>query len=252
MNLQNIVITDIVKTQTISRAKGIDNQICNRSNHGISFCISGQITYYHNGKEFVSTPNSAVYLPMGATYHSKTDRTGLFPLINFQCQHPLSDTIVVIPLQSAEPYLADFDQLQKSFVLPHGKLHSMELFYGILAKLSTETHAKQSTLAPVVRYLEANIHDSTLTNATLAAQLSYSEVYFRKLFTSIYGCTPHRYIMNLRIRRAKQLLADGILSITAIAEQCGFSSVYHLSRAFKQSVGISPSDYSRNNRHSNI
>lgn len=252
MDLQNIIITAIDKTQTISRVKGKDNQICNRPNHGISFCISGQITYYHKGKEFVSTPNTAVYLPMGATYESKTDKTGLFPLINFHCQVPLSDTIMVIPLRSPEPYLAEFDQLTKSLLLPHGKLRSMELFYSILAKLSAETHAKQTTLAPVVRYLEANIHDRTLSNATLAARLCYSEVYFRKLFTSVYGCTPHRYIMNLRIRRAKQLLADGILSVTAIAEQCGFSSVYHLSRAFKQTVGISPSEYSQNNRQSNI
>ena len=252
MPLQDIIITNISSIQTISRSKGKDVQITKRTDHGLSFCISGQITYSHKGKEFVSSPGNAVYLPMGATYHSQTDRTGLFPLINFQCQNPLSDTIMVIPLQSPETYLTDFDQLKKSYLLPHGKLHSMELFYGILAKLSAETHAKQATLAPIVRYLEDNIHDSSLTNATLAAHLSYSEVYFRKLFTSVYGCTPHRYIMNLRIRRAKQLLADGILSVTAIAEQCGFSSVYHLSRAFKQTVGISPSEYSQNNRQSNI
>ena len=252
MALQDTVITCIDSIQTISRPKGKNDQIKKRSYHGISFCIGGQVTYYHNGKEFISTPGNAVYLPMGATYHSQTDRTGLFPLINFQCENPPSDTIMVIPLQSPESYLADFENLKKSFLLPHSKLRSMELFYGILGKLAAEAHAKQSILAPVVRFLEDNIHDSTLSNATLAAQLCYSEVYFRKLFTSVYGCSPHRYILNLRMRLAKQLLADGILSISAVAEQCGFSSVYHFSRTFKQFVGISPSEYSLQNRQSKI
>ena len=45
-----------------------------------------------------------------------------------------------------------------------------------------------------------------------------------------------------------QLLSEGYHSINEIAESCGFSSVYHFSRAFHNAVGCSPTDYGRNAR----
>ena len=57
--------------------------------------------------------------------------------------------------------------------------------------------------------------------------------------------TPRQYILDLRLRLARQLLSETRESIGAIAEQCGFSSVYHFSRAFHQSTGRTPSEYRR-------
>lgn len=252
MGLQDIIITGIDSIQTVSRTKRQDGQICNRPRHGLSFCLEGQITYVMDGKEYISTPHNAVFLPEGATYTSYTDRAGSFPLINFHCATPPTNEILVINLQNPESYLAQFEQLKKTFLLPHGKLRSFEQFYGILGRLAVENEAQHGLLAPAMAYLEDHIHDPNLSNAALASQLGYSEVYFRKLFTQVYGCSPHSYILELRIRQAKQLLSDGILSVGAIAEQCGFSSVYHFSRSFKRMVGLSPTEYSRQNRQSKL
>jgi AraC-like DNA-binding protein len=54
------------------------------------------------------------------------------------------------------------------------------------------------------------------------------------------------------MRRAKQLLTDGMLTVSAIAEQCGFSSVYHFSRAFKQTTGLSPTAYAKQNHQTKL
>ena len=252
MELQDTVITKVENILTVSRTRDHDGRIDGRKNHGLSFCLDGQITYFHNGREYVSAPGYAVYLPENAVYTSRTDRSGHFPLINFHSAEPLSDSFLVIPLQNQEKYIAQFDSLKHTALLPHSRLRLMEQFYGMLAMLYADMNAKSAILSPAMEYLEANLHDPQLSNSLLAEQLGFSEVHFRKQFTKVFGEPPHRYILNLRIRRSKQLLADGIFSIGVIAEQCGFSSVYHFSRAFKRSVGLSPSEYAKQNRQTKL
>lgn len=248
MALHDIVITNIDSIQTISRTKGQCTQITDRKWYGLSFCLEGQLTYLHKGQEHVSAPGNVVILPKGQSYSIRTDRTGQFPLINFQCAQPFTDSILVIPLQSSELYIAEFESMKRLFLLPHSKLRVMELFYGILGRLAAERDLGNGVLSPAIEYLEQHISDPSLSNALLAQRLGFSEVHFRKQFTQLYGTSPHQYIVELRIRKAKQLLSDGILSVSAIAEQCGFASVYHFSRAFKHRVGISPTEYTRQNR----
>lgn len=252
LELQDIVITNITDILTVPRAKGTDGRIDGRKSHGLSFCLDGQITYFHNGQAIVSEPGYAVYLPKSASYTSCTDRSGHFPLINFQSAQPLSDTIVVIPLKNQEKYIAQFESMRHTALLPHSKLKLMEQFYGMLATLTVDMNKNSASLSPAIEYLEANLHDPQLSNALLASQLGFSEVHFRRQFTDIYGEPPHRYILNLRMRRAKQLLTDGMLTVSAIAEQCGFSSVYHFSRAFKQAIGLSPTAYAKQNHQTKL
>ena len=55
--------------------------------------------------------------------------------------------------------------------------------------------------------------------------------------------TPKQYICSIRLRRARQLLAESRMPIGAVAAECGFASLYHFSRAFHEASGISPSEY---------
>ena len=67
-----------------------------------------------------------------------------------------------------------------------------------------------------------------------------SEVYFRKLFLKHMNTSPKQYIIDIRLQKAKQLLAEGVFSISAISEKCGFSNPYHFCRIFKDRIGIPP------------
>ncbi|MFI6978307.1 helix-turn-helix transcriptional regulator [Embleya sp. NPDC050154] len=60
--------------------------------------------------------------------------------------------------------------------------------------------------------------------------------------------TPHRFLTRLRIERARQLPADGTLTIGQIAERCGFASPGALSAAFLSRVGVRPSVYRNTDR----
>ena len=55
------------------------------------------------------------------------------------------------------------------------------------------------------------------------------------------------YIVK-QLPQAKQMLVDTPFTVTAIAEECGFSSVYHFCRAFRQRTGKTPTQYAAENR----
>ena len=57
------------------------------------------------------------------------------------------------------------------------------------------------------------------------------------------SCNPKKYQLNRRIERAKDLLASSEMSVTAIAESCGFATLYAFSRQFSRHVGTSPLKY---------
>ncbi len=69
------------------------------------------------------------------------------------------------------------------------------------------------------------------------------------LFKSSTGMTPHRWLLDARIGRAKQLLLDGDLPLAEVALETGFSEQSHLTRVFRSLVGTTPAAWQRVNRH---
>ncbi|WP_277128053.1 helix-turn-helix domain-containing protein [Chlorogloeopsis fritschii] len=82
--------------------------------------------------------------------------------------------------------------------------------------------------------------DQDLTLATLAAIARMSPSYFSRLFKQSTKLSPHQYVIQCRVDRAKQLLRQGELSIAEIAFSLGFTHQSHFSYHFKRLVGSSP------------
>jgi AraC-like DNA-binding protein len=124
----------------------------------------------------------------------------------------------------------------------------MSAFYSLIDGIISQTEEGGSIIGGAVAYLEANLSDPTLDNEMLAKQANISEVYFRQLFLKQFGITPRQYIINARIAKAKQLLSSGNKKISAVAEECGFQSVYHFCRCFKDRCGMTATEYASLNR----
>ena len=247
MLFDDIVITSILGVMVIPTTKDRALNIINRPSYALSFCMDdGVIVYNKNGKEVYSRKNTAVILPKGATYSLHNEEGGSFPIINFLTNKAFTEDFIEIKLKNPDIYLKEFEQMRIAKLKGTDTARLYSLFYAMLSRLGTETEHPHPVLANAINFIYDNISDPDLTNMHLAEREKISEIYFRKLFKEHYGITPKQYIISVRIEEAKRLLEEGISSITAISDACGFSSVYHFSRAFKQVTGVSPSDYSRN------
>lgn len=97
-------------------------------------------------------------------------------------------------------------------------------------------------LIQVLEYIDVYLeHDIKL--ADLAALLNMSQYHFSHVFKQSMGIPPHQYLLQQRIERAKLLLKQTERSIVEIALDCGFSSHSHLSKQFRQCVGMTPTAY---------
>lgn len=79
----------------------------------------------------------------------------------------------------------------------------------------------------------------------LAAECELSPRHFARAFRQSTGLSPHRWLMQHRVERARELLADRKLSLTEIALICGFADQSHFTRAFTANIGISPGAWRR-------
>ncbi|HCR54556.1 MAG TPA: AraC family transcriptional regulator, partial [Cytophagales bacterium] len=75
----------------------------------------------------------------------------------------------------------------------------------------------------------------------LAESLNMNYDSISETFSASEGITLEHYIINKRIEKVKELLVYTDASLTEIAHQLGFSSVNHLSRQFKELIGLPPS-----------
>lgn len=79
----------------------------------------------------------------------------------------------------------------------------------------------------------------------IAGAAGMSRYHFSRLFKRATGAAPAAYVQELRIREAVRLLPDHGLSITGIAQRCGFRDLNYFCRVFRNATGLAPGQYRR-------
>ena len=94
------------------------------------------------------------------------------------------------------------------------------------------------------RYLIEH-HAEEINVEALATQLGVAYSHFRRAFRAQTGFAPWKYVIHLRLNRARRLLASSDATLDDIATRVGFSSGFHLSTSFKQAYGQAPDPWRR-------
>lgn len=258
MNLFNNEIINISKIYTIGKfdsiteiPNGIRSFNANLPTYELIFFISGEEITYFNGAKIHSRENSIRYLPKGTenieyTVNAFSDGTCID--IYFDTPDPMP--LFAIGIQNIPELKNLFTKIYNlwSSKKPGYYTDCMITFYeiiNIIKKHNKKYFSGNQTekLKLAYDYMLENYKKPHFDYEKLCEKTGLSYSYFKELFISKYGMPPVKYLTQLRIEYAKELLITEKYSIGEIAEKCGFDNVYYFSTVFKKHTGVSPLKY---------
>jgi AraC family transcriptional regulator len=122
-------------------------------------------------------------------------------------------------------------------------IHLLRNYCTILPRLSSYADGLSAAKLTLIKdYINTHL-DLDLKLTELSSIVQISPYHFLRLFKKSVGMTPHQYILQQRIERAKYLLKSSNLDISEIAFRVGFCDASHLTRCFKNSLGKTPSQW---------
>lgn len=254
MNVNLLFDLNIQKINTIFSVYNEKNKPVKRTNRpcwAIILKYEGETIYTCNGKKYLSNLENMIILPKGCSYEWECTKSGRYYTIEFDCDLTL-DEMFSFPIENGEKVLKLYKETEHKTILKQGayKLEILKNAYSILLymlqskqKKYVPSH-KQQKIAPAVEYILTN-YNQPIKNDDLASITGLSTIYFRKLFTEVFGISPITYVHKLRIKKAKEILKSDYDSISDIATALGYANIFDFSRTFKKHVGISPTIYAK-------
>lgn len=182
--------------------------------------------YENKLPNFLKKDNTAVMIGMAKLHHDQIIAKYIDSLL-FYFENPqvVDEEILVLKL--------------KEIILLLSKTKNAPEIKTILSNLF---QPNSYTLRDIV---DAHIY-SSVTIERLANLAGMSLSTFKREFQKMYRQSPATFFRNKKIEKALELLSKTDLRATEIAYECGFSSVAHFSRIFKQQKGLSPTTYKLN------
>ncbi|MFN0212963.1 MAG: helix-turn-helix transcriptional regulator [Saprospiraceae bacterium] len=158
------------------------------------------------------------------------------------------------------PLLGQLKVLEQRMALSDASHHNLQpdVFYNLaesllflqsdiskqINRVNTRTPATREELFRRLLTAKEFMHDhwySELTLDKVARQACLSPYHFHRSFQGVFGQSPMKWFRQLKLNNAKALLASGQMNVTQVALYCGFADVFSFSKAFKRTLGVSPS-----------
>ncbi len=154
-------------------------------------------------------------------------------------------------LKSQNALDASIDDAQRDALEKLGMCHAQRDVFALLASLATGcvehvVERRRGENAKPIREAQKYIAEHYAQPIGLEAislRAGFNPTYFSALFKKETGMNFIDYLIDVRIREAKRLLADPRKTIADVAQDVGYSDVKHFSRVFTRSTGIQPSKY---------
>ncbi|MBP1993802.1 AraC family transcriptional regulator [Paenibacillus eucommiae] len=160
------------------------------------------------------------------------------------------NTMQTMERNSIDKYQLDFHAYlrQMSQVETMDEVHALfdDIFTEIASAITSRKNNRSSILMDsVLKYIETNYTDPGLCLDTVAAEMKLSKMYVGKLFREAYGQSVADYIVEVRMRRAIELLNEGGKNKTLIdiLGEIGVENKKYFYILFKKKMGVSFSDY---------
>jgi AraC-like DNA-binding protein len=175
----------------------------------------------------------------------------MMEMLNLQSQHSFSDPTMFHLAKAYLPALtrpAEANRLFIDYISLAVVAHLAGTYGGIRAKAAIMRGGLSSWQLRLAKELIETRLDSALTLSDLAQHCGMSVGHFSRGFSKSVGMPPHRWMLNRRLERAKDMLLNTKCSITEVSLACGFSDQAHMTRLFSAAFSVSPGTWRRRSR----
>lgn len=105
-------------------------------------------------------------------------------------------------------------------------------------------HYHDELLEQILTYIDEVIYEP-ITVGEVCQKFSMSRSSLQILFNENLNQTPKKYINELKLEKSRQMISEGIYTISEIALMLGFNSIHYFSRAFTQKYNMAPTEYAK-------
>lgn len=224
--------------------------------HTLSFRIQGDAHFTANGIKYYAGDKTILHVPTNIPFSSNAGHEKVI-VVRFQPIENHPAPFQIISLANTQRIEELFLSLWESWESkqPGHHFRCLSLFYRIMELIEKQTYTPVHTahyekIRHAVEYLQRNYRDPNLSIGELCNLYEISDTYFRKRFYEEFHITPSKYLTNLRIDYAKDLLENGMCSIEQMAEKSGFCDPKYFCTVFKKATGQTPSEFRKNTKFS--
>ncbi len=126
---------------------------------------------------------------------------------------------------------------------------STQIVFQLIRDIHAEQEKNSRTISRDNQYISKAIsfmlenYQTSISINDICSLIYLSPCHFKRVFKEETGRSPHQYLMDIRLEKARELLGRKENSIEDVANQCGFVNAGHFAVAFKRSVKLSPSEF---------
>lgn len=231
------------------------NYLHGRPDHGLIWVRDGTFTIVEpDGTRLVLRPGELAYTPRGSRYTAEfcahppfTENT----LIHFQLYEETGTPVTLATRPEVwvrgggVRWQEAFERAETDFNAVRGRLRLKagvcELLDRLIAERSPRTEESR-LIRPGLVLLEEHLSEA-IPVGELARASCVSERTFRRIFQRCTGMSPVQYRNSLRIKRARQWLSTGEMTVAEVAERLGFYDSAYFCRCFRRETGQLPGAY---------
>lgn len=249
---ENEITLELLGVFKLKREKLSLKSVSDRSYDSISLRISGRGHFKTASEDITVKKGELLYIPKTAAYSQRTSGETVIAIHFINYTFDKSGKMEKITVDDSEYVEKLFREMYDTWKEKKQgyRYKCCAMLYDLLYFCNQQEYEKRwssytldSRIKIVANYIHGNFRNEQIEISHLAKMCSFSETYLRKVFKQHYGVSPKRYIIDLRLETAAQLLQSQLYSVAEVCERSGFLDAKYFAKLFKSRYGCSPKKY---------